>query len=344
MYTNRKLLLQSANQVSIEVAELQPQLKDEQVLVKVSNSGICGSDLHYFKDQGLGTFLSPMPMHIGHEVAGRIVESSSKNFKVGQLVAVEPGHSCANCIYCQNDRVNICPDVQFLGANAPGGQSDYVLAQAEQIVALPENIEDATAALFEPFTVGLHNAKLITRTTLLSKLTKISVIGGGAIGYFTALCVNKLHPDIEVLVFEKSKNRRHELTRALPNSVKVCELTDMAQHKSSCDVVFDAVGSQNTITMMQSLTGNGGIMLLIGISEVDNLIVNPHMARVKENALIFSRRSASDLELAREMFLDLLPMLTQLKIDIYPVERAHEAFVNALDWSNGSLRTQIKWS
>jgi len=340
----RKLLLNSATNLDLVEGHIDVKLAPDQILVKVVNSGICGSDLHYFKDGGLGTFPSPMPMHLGHEVSGYVADGNNSEFKDGDAVAVEPGHSCGGCDFCSNDRPNICADVKFLGANMPGGQGDYIIVNVGQLIKLNDSIDHSVMALLEPYSVGLHNSKLINKVSTLVKKDRLAVIGGGTIGYSTALALLQRYPGSEVTVFEKSAARRNIL-QEINSNIEVRNISDTQGMKGLFDVVYDAVGSSNTFFIMQSLVGNGGVMVLIGIPELDYLMVNPHAARVRELTLIFSRRSAVlDLGEIRESYLEALPSLKKITTKIYLPEQGQLAYENAANWSADTMRTQIDWS
>lgn len=83
------------------------EIKEGFLSVKLTRVGICGSDIHYFKEGGLGSFKNPLPMDIGHEPAGRVINSRSKKFKDGDYIAIEPGRVCLDCNFCQIGRAHV---------------------------------------------------------------------------------------------------------------------------------------------------------------------------------------------------------------------------------------------
>lgn len=87
-----------------------------EVLVRVEHVGICGSDLHYYEQGAIGDFKVSFPFVLGHEAAGTVVEIGEgvTDLAVGDRVAMEPGKTCGQCIYCKTGRYNLCPDVEFL--------------------------------------------------------------------------------------------------------------------------------------------------------------------------------------------------------------------------------------
>jgi L-iditol 2-dehydrogenase len=342
---NRKLLLVEPNNLVLthEVFNDSPEKPDE-VVVKVTSSGICGSDLHYFKHGGLGTVSSPMPMHQGHEAAGIIVSSSDPLLREGDQVAIEPGLTCGACGYCISNRSNLCPDVKFLGSNAAGAQSDYLRVDSSTVIPIA-GLQPSVLALFEPFTVGLHNAELGIKLLSIKGYSRISIIGGGTIGCMTALACSRLFPQSEIFVIEKSLQRQISARELLHPKVEVLSFSDMSSlGKNSCNLIYDVVGTQETFALAQELAAAGGVVILVGIPEIDHLEINPHRSRVREIIYIFSRRSAVNLSLAKDLFRDFEDELRNLKIESFLPEEGTRAYSHALQWEKNTQRVQISWS
>lgn len=90
-----------------------PQITDSyDVIVQIGQTGICGSDVHYWQRGRIGDFVLNSPIVLGHESAGIVVETGKavKNIKIGDKVAVEPGVPCRHCDYCRDGKYNLCPD------------------------------------------------------------------------------------------------------------------------------------------------------------------------------------------------------------------------------------------
>lgn len=93
-----------------------PELRKGCALVKIEYNGICGSDVHFYKDGRVGDCVLQEPFVLGHEVAGTVMEVADDvtGLKPGDRVALEPGYGCGRCEYCKTGRYNLCPDVKFL--------------------------------------------------------------------------------------------------------------------------------------------------------------------------------------------------------------------------------------
>ena len=104
---NRVAKLTQIRKIEIFEEEI-PKLQEGQLLVAMKSVGICGSDMHYFKEGGLGSFKNPLPMYMGHEPSGVIVDSNgSKLFKDGDRVAVEPGMPCITSYWSLKGKHNL---------------------------------------------------------------------------------------------------------------------------------------------------------------------------------------------------------------------------------------------
>ena len=112
---NRQAYMVGLNKMEIREAPV-PEPKAGEVLVKVEYVGICGSDVHYFKDGRCGDFVVDGELMLGHEAGGVVVKLGEgvTDLAVGDKVALEPGITCGQCEFCKSGRYNLCPDVVFL--------------------------------------------------------------------------------------------------------------------------------------------------------------------------------------------------------------------------------------
>ncbi len=178
--------MKAALVVDTEKVEIQdvpePEIKDNEVLIKVKVAGVCGSDLHLFK--GTHAFRKP-PAVLGHEVAGDIVKVGPKvtKYKVGDRVTVLPQVGCGECEFCKQDLVNLC-----LNKKVPGTPSwigtfvEYFNAPEETVFKLEDNISYEIGSLTEPLAVAVH---ALARARVESR-DCVVILGTGTIGM---LCV-----------------------------------------------------------------------------------------------------------------------------------------------------------
>ena len=165
-----------------------PQIKEDEVLIKLEYVGICGSDLHYYESGAIGDYVVKPPFVLGHEPGGTVVEVGEKvkNLKVGDRVALEPGKTCGHCEFCRTGRYNLCPDVVFFATPPVDGVfQEYVAHEADLCFKLPDNVSTLEGALIEPLAVGFHAA--IQGDAHLGQ--KAVVMGSGCIGLVSMMAL-----------------------------------------------------------------------------------------------------------------------------------------------------------
>jgi L-iditol 2-dehydrogenase len=159
----------------------EPACGNDEVVVHIKATGVCGSDLHYFKEGRVGTNVVKSPHILGHESAGEIVEvgRNVSSLTVGDRVTIEPGVPCLRCGFCLSGRYNLCNDIHFLGAPPYYGTfREYVAHHALFVHKLPENVSFEEGAFVEPLAVG-YNAM---RKAAISPGESVLIIGAGTIG------------------------------------------------------------------------------------------------------------------------------------------------------------------
>lgn len=154
---------------------------DNEILVKIDCVGICGSDMHYYENGKIGSYIVDPPFVLGHESGGVVVEIGKdvKHLNVGERVALEPGKTCGHCEFCRSGKYNLCPDVKFFATPPIDGVfQEYVVHEADLCFKLPDNVSTMEGALIEPLAVGMHAANQAG-----ASLGKTAVVtGAGCIG------------------------------------------------------------------------------------------------------------------------------------------------------------------
>ena len=151
--------------------------RSDETLIDVAAVGICGSDLHYYKDGGIGSAIIHDPFIPGHEFGGRLIEDVPElELTRGALVAVDPNRSCGRCEWCLEGHRNLCPNVEFIGTPSfNGAMTRQIWVPKSQIVALPEGMDALEAAMLEPLGVAIHAVDL-AKPRLLEP---VALIGAG---------------------------------------------------------------------------------------------------------------------------------------------------------------------
>ena len=253
---------------NIKIREIEkPEIKnDDEVLIKIKSVGVCGSDIHYYKEGRIGEFIVKEPLILGHESSGVIekVGKDVKNLKECDRVVIEPGIPCRKCTYCKEGRYNLCPDVKFFATPPINGTfCEYIVHPSDFVYKIPENLSFDEAVLIEPFSVGIHACNLID----LKPGEKVIVSGLGPVGLLTLLSA-KIYGGI-VYGIEKSE-KRIEFAKNLgaeyvfdTKKIEIKEIKNILPEK--VDVVFECSGYSGLMEETIYWIKRGGKIVFIGL-------------------------------------------------------------------------------
>lgn len=149
----REVVVSENRKLSLIESEI-PQIKNDEVLVEVSFSGLCGSDIPRVFHHGAHFY----PVTLGHEFSGKIIEVGPKvkHLKVNDLIACAPLVPCFKCTDCKQGLYSLCKNYSFVGSRVRGGNAQFVAVPEPSCFVLPEGVSLKQGAFFEPVTVGLH--------------------------------------------------------------------------------------------------------------------------------------------------------------------------------------------
>ncbi|MHA7873166.1 MAG: L-threonine 3-dehydrogenase, partial [Hyphococcus sp.] len=141
-----------------------PQIGPNDVLIKVKRSAICGTDVHIYNWDDWAQKTIPVPMTVGHEFAGEVVEIGSEvdpehaTFKIGNRVSAEGHVTCGYCRNCRAGKRHLCRNTVGVGVNRPGSFAEYVAVPAFNVYKLPDDVSDEMGAIFDPYGNATHTA------------------------------------------------------------------------------------------------------------------------------------------------------------------------------------------
>mgnify|MGYP001360346974 CR=1 FL=1 len=240
-----------------------PSLVDGESIIKVSASGICGSDMHAY--HGKDERRIP-PLILGHEVSGVIEEGSEK----GKKVVLNPLITCGECNYCENGREHLCAKRIILGMNKPierqGCFAELVLTPDKNIHELPSGLDIKQAPIAEPTAVALHAVELGEKASKKPlNESRTLVIGGGAIGLLCALILEKYKKCKEIILVEPNERRLKVCDEHLNSQTLSSDNSKIKD--SSFDLVFDTVGLEITRQNSIKCVNAGGVIVHIGLAQ-----------------------------------------------------------------------------
>lgn len=246
-----------------------PVLGPGDVRLRVTLCGICGSDMHEYRN---GPHAIPVsdahalsgaaaPIVLGHEFLGVVVEAASgSELKVGQRVAVEPEYRCGTCPACRRGDYNLCRSMGFAGLMGHGGMAEEAVVPGYMLHALPENVSDRQAAVLEPAAVALH----AIRRSGLKAGESVAIVGAGPIGMLLAQFAAAAGARRVVVsdVSEQRLARARSLGATEVVNTSSASLPDLA---AGVDIAFEAVGVQSALDDAIASVRKGGRVVLVGL-------------------------------------------------------------------------------
>ncbi|PKR53798.1 L-idonate 5-dehydrogenase [Thalassospira marina] len=302
--------------VRIETDHVEP-LASGQVTVRIGAGGICGSDIHYFYEGGIGQIRVREPIILGHEVAGTVIAASDDvhNVSIGQKVALNPSHPCGKCQYCKKDLQQHCLDMRFFGSairlpHVQGAFRDVITVNAAQCVPVSDKTSLAQAACAEPLAVCLH---AVNRAGDLSG-KRVLVTGAGPIG---ALCVAaaKQAGAAEIIVTDLQDYAldvalQMGADKAVNIARNAADLAKYEEGKGQIDVCFECSAAAPAIGSAIKMLRPQGILVQVGVAGDIPVSFNPVVA--KELMIVGTHRFHAEYAQA-------VQAIDSGKIDVKPI-------------------------
>ncbi|MEO1580859.1 MAG: L-threonine 3-dehydrogenase [Pseudomonadota bacterium] len=295
-----------------DIAE--PTIGPNDVLIKVQRTAICGTDIHIYRWDEWARATIPVPMAVGHEFSGEIVELGSEVYglKVGGRVSAEGHITCGVCRNCRAGRRHLCINTVGIGVNRPGAFAEYIAVPAANVFPLPDDISDDMASILDPFGNATHTAlsfDLVGEDVLIT--------GAGPIGIM-AVAIARFVGARHVVVTDVN-DYRLELAKRMGASVtvNVAESTiDQAMQSlgmtEGFDVGMEMSGNGTALRELLRVMHHGGNVALLGIP--------PDDTAVDWNQIIFKGLNLKGIY-GREMFETWYKMSSMLQsgLDLSPI-------------------------
>jgi L-iditol 2-dehydrogenase len=270
-------------------------------LIRTRAVGLCGSDLHYYRDGAIGDSRATHPLVLGHEFAAEIVAlhpgasaaaSAEASLRPGTLVAVDPAINCGWCEHCLAGHPNICPQVRFAGTPpTDGALQDYLIWPAHLLHPLPPALRPELGALLEPLGVLIHAVDLAK----IRLADTVAVLGAGPIGLL-AIRLARLSGAVQVLATDLLPARVAAAREFGADDALDATLSDPVtwiQQQTAgrgVDVVIECAGAAQTAAQAVAAVRPGGTVVLVGIPADDRIEFNAAQARRKGVTIKLCRR------------------------------------------------------
>jgi L-iditol 2-dehydrogenase len=323
-----------------------PEVKNEDdVLIEIRSVGVCGSDMHYYKEGNIGSLVVDFPFILGHEFAGVVAEvgSSVKKVKPGDRVAVDPNIYCGHCDQCLSGRHHTCRNGKFLGSpgQLDGCNTEFVVMPEKSCFVIPDNMTYDEGMMVEPFSIGYYATSLAGDL----KGKECAVFGFGPIGMSVFQALNM--QDVKSTFISEKLDYRCEMAKDQGANVVVNPDNEDIDKKGKelaeygFDVAFDATGSQEAVDDAIRLLKPGGMLLIIGIPDFDRWSFRADEMRRKELTIRNVRRQNGYEQKAIDAIaqgkVDLKPMVTHR----FTLEETAKAYELVAGYKDGVMKAVI---
>lgn len=289
-----------------------PKPNPGEILLRTASVGICGSDVHYYKEGGTGGVALDKPFTLGHEFSAYIETGKYK----GHLASVDPALPCGDCEYCLEGNPNFCLNLSFAGAEGvDGGLREYVTWPENAVFPLPDQFTPEEGALLEPLGVAIHALHL----GKVFPGMDVGVFGAGPVGLLTVQMA-KAAGAARIFVTDKLS---HRLEFAKDCGATELFLADGSEagailrstNSRGLDVTFEAAGDDGTAveTAVES-SKRGATVVVIGIPSEDQTSFTASIARRKGLTFKIARRMKNTyptaIKLVNNGLVNLKPLIT----------------------------------
>src|SRR6266853_5071153 len=244
-----------------------PKCGINDVLIRVDRTGICGTDLHIYKWDAWAQKTIPVPMVVGHEFVGEIVEvgSNVKDFFPGQVVSGEGHVVCGRCRNCLAGRRHLCADTKGVGVNRPGAFAEYLALPMSNVWVHSNGINRDVASIFDPFGNAVHTA-----LTFPVHAEDVLITGAGPIGIMAAIVAR--HAGARYVVITDRSPYRLELARKIGVTVAADTseqplagiMADLGM-REGFDVGMEMSGQPSAMREMLASMTHGGKVAMLGL-------------------------------------------------------------------------------
>jgi 2-desacetyl-2-hydroxyethyl bacteriochlorophyllide A dehydrogenase len=322
--------------VLVQDEVLRPVGTPEQVLVRVTHSGICGTDYKIFN----GSIPVRYPRIMGHEMVGEVVEAGDSELRSGDKVIVDPELYCGGCFHCRIGQTHLCPKGILLGRDADGGFAEYLTAPSSQVFELSDGLDIRTAAMIQVLTTCLHAQRQVE----VFPGEYVVVLGLGVTGQLHVQLAKARGATVIGVTRSAEKRALAETLGAdvtIPGGDGAVEKVREATEGRGTDVVIETTGVVSQLSAGIDMARSGGRVLMFGIITAKEGALPFYDLYFKELSLINSRvAKGEDYPGAIGLVQSGLVRLEPLVSDVMPLGELNAA-VGMLGSKGGGQRMKI---
>ena len=327
-------ILQEPNKV-VPTEEAKPVPKGREVLIRVKNVGICGSDIHLFR----GTYSAPhsYPMRFGHEWSGYVeaVGPEVTRVKAGDLVTGDCSRYCGKCPSCGRDR-NLCQHIEKFGITIDGASTEYFVRDEMYIYKSPEGMDERLLTLSEPVAVAAHLiSKLKRMLPEPFKNLRVLVLGGGVIGMSALMLLRHMEGCKQAELYDLASSRK---AIAASEGARIPEASELEVGEgggdyasmyaaAKYDVVIETTGVAPVFANALNLVKPGGVLGCVGM--IAKVEIAQKLIVTKSLTVIGSIGGTGDFDRAMEFLVKCPESARKLISHVFPMDRVEEAFATA---------------
>ncbi|HEY1948693.1 MAG TPA: L-threonine 3-dehydrogenase [Bryobacteraceae bacterium] len=263
-----KALVKSRPELGLSLEDIPaPTIGINDVLIRVTHTGICGTDLHIYEWDDWARATIPVPMAIGHEFVGEIIEvgSNVNDFHPGEVVSGEGHVVCGRCRNCLAGRRHLCAHTQGVGVNRPGAFAEFIALPMSNIWRHDSKINREVAAIFDPFGNAVHTA-----LSFPSLGEDVLITGAGPIGLMAIPVVR--HAGARHVVVSDPNPVRLDLARKMgatlaisPKETSIAAAQKQLDMQEGFDVGLEMSGNQSAFSDMIANMSHGAKIAMLGI-------------------------------------------------------------------------------
>lgn len=315
-----------------------PEPGPGQVLIKIKEIGVCGSDIHVYYGEHSGT---GYPVTQGHEVSGCVEKLGPgvEGLHPGQKVTIEPQVVCGKCYPCRHGKYNLCEELKVMGFQTTGMASEYFCVDRSKVTPLPDDMDYSDGAMIEPLAVTVHAARRFEKM----EGAKVAVLGCGPIGILLAQTCKAMGA-AKVMITDVSDYRLELASRCGVDAAVNTKNRDFGEAMveefgpDKADVIYDCAGNNVTIGQAIRYARKGSKIILVavfaGMASVDLFTLNDHELDLDTTMMY-----------CHEDYVEAIRLVGEGKIQLKPLQSRHFAFtdyVKAYQYIEANRETTMK--